>query len=278
MSVTLVFIARVCLIVIIALIILVLFLIAPGRASAEQRAPFDGRNFAHRGLYLKDQSIPENSLPAFKRAVDAGYGIEFDVHIMPDGELVVFHDDDTARACGEGGELESRTPEELRRLRLFGTENAIPALAEVLAVVAGRVPLIVELKTGHDNENLCRKVYEMMKDYSGEWCVESFDPWIVLWFRRNAPGVLRGQLSSSYSDLKRSGGKIAAFGLSRLLSNALTRPQFIAYGIGPKNILARLCEAMGAMKVAWTSLNETTEKSNDVVIFQFYTPRVKFKE
>lgn len=277
MGTTIVYVVIVCVLVLAALAGLTVFLIAPGKCGDELRAPFMGRNFAHRGLYLKDQSVSENSLKAFKLAAEAGYGIEFDVHITADGELIVFHDDDTIRVCGVGGKLEQRTLAEIRKLRLFGTESGIPTLHEVLETVADRVPLIVELKSGHDNTALCRKVLETMENYTGHWCAESFDPAIVLWFRKNAPEVLRGQLSARYHSLRESGGRLASFVLSRLLTNFLTRPQFIAYEIGGHPFTVRLCERMGAMRVAWTSRDEKTEETNDAVIFQFYTPRVKFK-
>ena len=93
----------------------------------------------------------------------------------------------------------------------------------------------------------------------------------------HAPEVLRGQLSARYSSLKKSAGKASAFALSRLLTNCLARPHFIAYEIGRKPLLVRLSELMGAMKVAWTSLEWKNEEKNDAVIFQFYRPRVKYK-
>lgn len=253
------------------------FLVAPGRRDDKQREPFMGRNFAHRGLHRIDKSVPENSIPAFEHAARIGYGIELDVHITADGELVVFHDDDLKRVCGVEGKLENFTLDELKTLRLCGTDNAIPTLQEVLAAVAGRSSLIVELKRGHANRELCRKVYEVMQTYPGPWCIESFDPRIVLWFRIHAPEVLRGQLSARYSSLRESTSKPAAFALSRLLTNFLTRPHFIAYEIGRKPLMVKLSEALGAMKVAWTSLEWKNEENNDAVIFQFYRPRVKFK-
>ena len=104
------------------------FLVAPGKRDAGQRAPFMGRNFAHRGLHRIDKSVPENSIPAFEHAARIGYGIELDVHITADGELVVFHDDELKRVCGVEGRLEDFTLGQLRALRLCGTDKAIPTL------------------------------------------------------------------------------------------------------------------------------------------------------
>ena len=252
------------------------FLVAPGRCDAKEKAPFYGRNFAHRGLHRIDKSTPENSLPAFEHAARIGYGIELDVHITSDGELVVFHDDDTERGCGQPGRVEEMSLAALRELRLCGTENKIPTLAEALEAAHG-APLIVELKRGGRNAELCRKTCEAMKGYNGPWCVESFDPRIVFWFRVHAPEVLRGQLAARYANMRKSAGAVTAFILSRCLANAFTRPHFIAYEIGRKPLTVRLSERLGAMKVAWTSLEWKTEDKNDAVIFQFYRPRVKYK-
>ena len=252
------------------------FLVAPGKRDLKQRAPFMGRNFAHRGLHRIDKSTPENSLPAFAHAARIGYGIEFDVHITADDRLVVFHDDDTKRVCGAEGRVEDMSLAELRALRLCGTDNTVPTLAEALEAANG-APLIVELKRGARNRELCRRVYEEMQAYSGPWCVESFDPRIVAWFRFHAPEVLRGQLASRYAAMRKSTGAAQAFILSRCMLNFLARPHFIAYEIGRKPLMVKLSEALGAMKVAWTSLEWKTEEKNDAVIFQFYRPRVKFK-
>jgi len=253
------------------------YILAPGKADESMRAPFYGRNFAHRGLHKPDKSIPENSLPAFEAAARLGYGVELDVHITKDGRLAVFHDDELSRACGVKGRISGMSWEQLRHLRLFGTEHQIPLLSEVLETIGGRVPAIVELKRGGNNRELCEKTYELLKGYKGDFCVESFDPRIVRWFRRNAPKVLRGQLAYHPSDMAGDAGKLKAFLVGNLLTNFITRPHFIAYGIGRKPPTVRLCELLGAMKAAWTSHGPGNEKNNDAVIFEHYLPRVRYK-
>ena len=127
-------------------------LLAPGRASAGQKAAFIRRNYAHRGLHTKDQSIPENSLRAFGLAVENGYGMELDVQLSKDGQVVVFHDDTLNRICGVDKRVDEMTYEELKKLSLAGSINDhIPLFSEVLAMVNGDTPLIVELKTGKRN-------------------------------------------------------------------------------------------------------------------------------
>lgn len=253
------------------------WLLAPGRATRRAKAPFKGRNYAHRGLYTSDQSVPENSLAAFRRAVDNGYGMELDVQLSADEEVVVFHDDTLERVCGVAGDVDDRDWDELKRLRLCQTDERMPLFSEVLNAVGGRTPIIIELKTGRKNRLLCEKTLALIDRYGGPVCVESFDPWIVRWFRVHAPDILRGQLSSQYDDLVQDMGRFRAFCRSRLLTNFIARPQFIAYRVGKKPLTVRLCEAMGAMKVAWTAHDWQQEAEADAVIFEFYRPRRKFK-
>lgn len=253
------------------------FLVAPGISGKKMRAPFTGRNFAHRGLHRFDKTVPENSLPAFEAAAEMGYGVELDVHITKDSQIVVFHDDDLFRACGVSGRIEDMTYEELSGLRLFGTDFGIPLFSEVLAAVRYRCPMVVELKRGKRNRELCEKTYALLKKFGGDYCVESFDPRIVRWFRKNAPEVLRGQLSLNPKSMAGDTSKISAFLVGNLLTNFLSRPHFISYGIGKKPLSVKFCEMLGAMKVAWTSLESKNEKGNDAVIFQYYRPKAKFK-
>ena len=254
------------------------FLTAPGRAGKAQKKPFMYKNFAHRGLHSRDKSIPENSLAAFERAASAGYGMELDVQLSRDGEVVVFHDDDLKRVCGVEAKVADLTLEELRKLRLCGTEETIPLFSEVLKCVRGRGALIVELKNGKRNEELCEKTYALLEKYSGEYCIESFNPFIVRWFKKNAPEVIRGQLSNPPKDYNGEVGPITAVILGNCLLNFLSRPQFIAYKITPKPFTVKLCEALGAMKVAWTSHDWVNEKFYDAVIFEFYKPKLKYKK
>lgn len=254
-----------------------LFLLCPKKADEETKAPFLRRNYAHRGLHTPDQSIPENSLPAFRQAAEAGYGIELDVQLTRDGELVVFHDDDLRRACGVGLPVDQLTFAELRRLSLFGTEERVPLFSEALRVVGGRAPLIVELKTGRRNRELCRKTLAYLRAYCGEVCVESFDPRIVAYFRFHAPRLLRGQLAQQPEAYAWKGfTAFGAFLLGNTLTNWLGRPHFIAYRVGKKPLPVRLAEKLGALRFAWTSHDPAAEAENDAVIFEYYRPEVKF--
>ncbi len=256
----------------------VAFMIAPGKADRAQKRPFDGENIAHRGLHKADKTVPENSLSAFRAAVEAGYGVELDVHLTADGELVVFHDDTLERMCGTEGRVEDMTLGQLKALKLLDTEDTIPTLEEVLCLIKGQVPIVLEIKRGEHNDELCLRVYETIVNYEGDICIESFDPFIVRWWRKNAPEILRGQLACTKEKFGDSTSPVNAFLISNLLTNFLSRPQFIAYGICEKKpLLVRLCEKMGVMKVAWTSHGYASEKDSDTVIFEYYRPRKNFK-
>ena len=163
-----------------------LFLIAPGRADGARKAQFRGRNIAHRGLHDNSSPAPENSMAAFAEAVSAGYGIELDVQLSADGEVVVFHDDGLTRVCGTEKRVDECTLAELKELRICGSGETVPTFSEVLSLIGGKVPLIVELKHGKRDPELCRKTLSLLRAYEGPFCVESFDPRILAFFRKHA--------------------------------------------------------------------------------------------
>ncbi|MBR3109135.1 MAG: glycerophosphodiester phosphodiesterase [Clostridia bacterium] len=209
--------------------VLYLFMIAPRFPRRGQwPAAFFRCSFAHRGLYGGD--IPENSLAAFHRAAEKGYGIELDVRLTRDGGLAVHHDASLQRSCGVDRMICDMSVGEIRQYSLGSTGEHIPTLPEALDYVRGRVPLIVELKTaGKRNTELARKVYELLREYRGDWAVESFDPRLMRWFRKNAPQAIRGQLAY---DPRLGGppGKGAIHWLgANLLMNWISRPDFVAY-------------------------------------------------
>lgn len=258
-------------------IALPIFLLAPGRTDRKQREPFRNRNFAHRGLHSRDRSVPENSLKAFELAAEAGYGIELDVQLSKDGQVVVFHDDTLNRVCGMDARVDELDYSVLRDLSLLNTEEKIPLFSDVLSVIRGRGPLIVELKNGRSNRELCEKTCEMLRKYNGEVCIESFNPMIVAWFRFHAREYLRGFLSAPKEEYEGKSSKFTAFLLSRGLMNFICRPQFIAYKIGKRPASINLSIALGAMNFGWTSHEIRNEKGRDAVIFEFYRPKLIYR-
>lgn len=270
--------------ILLVLLLLICFLLAPGRTTKAQRSLFSGCKFAHRGLHSKDKHIPENSLAAFRLAADAGYGIELDIRLTRDNRIVVFHDDTLLRICGIDRRVDSFTYEELKEFRLLDSNECIPLFSEVLSLVSGRIPLLVELKSGNTNTLLCELAYQMLRDYSGTYCIESFHPMIVCWFKKHAPQVLRGQLSAPCKSFQGTLPALSAFLLSHLFTNFLARPQFIAYHKGKTPVSVMLCRALGALRAVWT-LRDTDYNDlsciqdsrilfgkNDMIIFEFFRP------
>lgn len=263
-----------------------LFLLAPGRTGPElrKRAEFlFGQPYAHRGLHNKERTVPENSPAAFRAARDAGYGMELDLNLTRDGQVVVFHDADLERVCGVHGKIEEMTYEELKPLRLLDTDQGIPLFSEVLAEVDGSVPLIVELKDTPRHRRLCEAAAKLLDAYEGPYCIESFHPAIVRWFRLNRPGVIRGQLSAGPQEFTEQSPPVRLL-LASLLTNVATRPHFVAYRhqdsrIGSRSRLRRrlrLYRLLGGALVGWTVTDQDDRdwctRVFDAVIFEFYRP------
>lgn len=256
-----------------------LFLVFPGRNRGRMN-PFLGRNYAHRGLHNIKAGIPENSLAAFSAAVEVGYGMELDVHLTKDRQLAVFHDDTLQRMCGVEGNVKERTLAELHNLTLAGTNEPIPAFEEVLRLVDGKVPLIVEIKGTSMNAEVCRRVYDVLKEYHGAYVIESFNPVYVRWWRKCAPEVPRGQLSAN---LLKEGAKdfrdrLQRWAIKHLLTNFLTRPDFIAYDYrDEKGLSFRLCRGLfKTAAVFWTVKDEAAyervKHRCGAVIFEGFLP------
>ncbi|MEM5473084.1 glycerophosphodiester phosphodiesterase [Hoeflea sp. AS60] len=131
---------------------------------------------AHRGYHDMNQTIWENTASAFQRAIDAGYAIECDIHIATDGVPVVFHDDDLERLCGLPGDVRERTSQELAQLRVGGTKDGVMSLPALLKMVAGKVPLVIELKgRPGDDDGFADAVVECLESYDGPVALMSFD-------------------------------------------------------------------------------------------------------
>ena len=190
--------------------------------------------YAHRGLH--GDGVPENSLEAFELACKSGYGIELDVQLSRDGEVMVFHDYTLIRMTGCDKKLCELDAEELKKLTLGESEQTIPTFKEVLALVDGRVPLLVELKGESTDVSLCAPVAEILKGYSGEYCIESFNPMLVREMKKQLPGVFAGQL---YTNVVRDKKKASALNilLTCMALNCLARPDFVAYNQLDRNSL-----------------------------------------
>ena len=218
-----------------------------------------GVDYAHRGLWNSNEpgsdNRPENSLAGFRAAVEKGYGIELDVHLTADGHLVVHHDDSLKRLTGVDIVIAKSTLEEIRACRLPNGEP-VPTFDELLAVVDGRVPLVVEVKVEGNADALSKAVYERMKRYDGPWCMESFDPWAVCWFRKNAPEIIRGQLAFNNAG-KGKTWKLwwRNIGIASMIQNFWGRPDFMALEAKSEKkwcLPTLLLRTMKPWFVAWT--------------------------
>lgn len=213
-------------------------------------------HYAHRGLHDAAQGIPENSLAAFRRAVEHGYGAELDVHLSKDGRLVVMHDESLARLTGVERNICDCTEEELLACRLGGTDEPIPFLEEVLPLFAGKTPLVIEIKSfGGNHAALTEAVCDMLDAYPTlRFCIESFDPRVLIWLRKNRPEIVRGQLSCNFIKHRNRLSFGSAFALTALLTNFLTVPHFIAYAFNDRRRPGVwLCRHVwGVQEFGWT--------------------------
>lgn len=225
---------------------------------------------AHRGLH--GDAVPENSMSAFSLAAETGYAIETDVHLTADGKLVLFHDDDLSRMCGVSGNIKLKTREELSALRLAGTNETIPDFADLLRLAEGKVPLLIELKSNGER-GLERAVALALKDYKGEYALQSFDPFILRRLKKLVPETPIGQLSSFFRDQK--------FGFLKrtLLKDMVLSPRvdFISYNT--EDLPFSRAKKAGVPLLAWTVRTEKeyarVTKYCDNVIFENIRPEKK---
>ncbi|MDR2091220.1 MAG: glycerophosphodiester phosphodiesterase [Clostridiales bacterium] len=229
---------------------------------------------AHRGLH--NEKYPENSIPAFQNAVDNGFNIETDLHILKDGKIALFHDLNTLRVCGIDSKVAALSSGDLKNYRLNGTEYTVPLLEDLLAIAEGKTGLLLELKaTSCQCGDFCKKVYDALKDYKGDFAVQSFNPMAVLWFKKHAPEIFRGQLSGFYNGSLIM--RAIVYPLKSLRFRKLNRPDFIAYNV--ENLPNKYSDAAkreNLKLLAWTVKTpanvETAESCCDNYIFEGFIP------
>lgn len=268
----------VCIVILLIILFLIyLYLLKPNTGRGEALRPFEERYIAHRGLF-KPENVPENSCAAFDRAVKRGYGIELDVQLTKDGKLVVFHDATLMRMCGIERKLQECSYQELQKFTLGKSTEKIPLFQDVLNLVAGKVPMIIEVKAEGDYIKTTKRLFEILGDYSGIYCVESFHPGVLAWCRRHKPEVLRGQLSTNYWKNKINRTWPVKFVLTNLLLNFYGKPDFIAYNYQYADTFSyALCRKLYRVKnAAWTVRSEEAlaqaEKIFSIIIFDGFIP------
>jgi glycerophosphoryl diester phosphodiesterase len=204
-------------------------------------------DIAHRGLW--GGPVPENSLAAARAAIAGGFGIECDVRLSRDGTVFVFHDADTERLTGRPGSLAARSAHEIGALRLRGGDEPVPRLADLIGLIAGRVPLIIELKTDRlgDAPRLSLAVRRVLEGYRGPVAVMGFDPEVGRWFARHAPRIVRGLTLTEHP------GRRLRDPITRRLAVWRARPDFLAYDVRhlPSALPATLRDR-GLPVLSWT--------------------------
>ena len=244
-----------------------------GRSKHPNAKKLQGWSYAHRGLHNKEAGIPENSLAAFRAAVEGGFGAELDVHLLKDGSLAVFHDSNLQRITGKEGRIEDLTAEDLKDYHLLETGETIPLFSEVLEIFSGKTPLIIELKAVDGNHAaLCQAACDAMEGYEGLWCMESFDPRCVNWLRKHRPEIIRGQLAENFLKTDKSMPLWLRFVLTNNMSHCLTNPDFVAYGFEHRhhtlgNYFSR--KVWGMLGVSWTIRNK---KDYDIAVKEGWIP------
>ena len=236
---------------------------------------------AHRGFHDNNSDAPENSLAAFKLAIENNYAMEMDVQMSSDGVLVVFHDDTLNRVCGVEGKICETPIAELKKLHLYNSSQTIPTMEEFLNLVDGRQPLLIEVKDHANIGELEQKLTDMLHNYKGEFIIESFNPFIIKWFYQNAPEFVRGQLSTDFKDNKDLSW-IKKYLLRHMIFNKSNHSQFIAYDIRDikRPQIKRIKKKMPVL--AWTVRSPEEIEENreyfDNIIFQDFKPRDIFKD
>lgn len=233
---------------------------------------------AHRGYH--DEVSPENSISSFKKAIDAGYAIEIDVRPLADGTIVVFHDETLGRMTGKDGFISNFTYEDLKDIKLLKSNENIPTLKEVLDVVDGQTPLLIEIKNS-GKVGFEKDVWKLLSKYKGEYAIQSFNPYSLEWFKIHAPHVKRGQLACFYekNDLKEQNsdlGFFKRFALKRMMLNdKVSEPHFISYKAA--NVPNKYVKKYSDLPLlVWVIRNENqynrVKKYCDNIIFEDFAP------
>lgn len=225
---------------------------------------------AHRGLFDREK-IPENSMLAFDKALEKGYSIEVDVNMTQDGYIVVFHDNSLKRMTGIKNDITTMTLSEIKKLKLLGTENKIPTFEDVLLQVSGKVPILIEVKPNSKYKELMEKLINLLEKYNGKYSIQSFDPRVVYWLKKNTPQISRGQIASK--NIREVKSRILKILLGKMVFNVITKPNFVSYQyLSINEKFYKKQKNKGREVIAWTLKNkEDYEKIRDycdMVVFE----------
>ncbi|MDR1940651.1 MAG: hypothetical protein LBQ40_07705 [Clostridiales bacterium] len=247
-------------------------------AEKERRADWlFSRPIAHRGFHDSKIGIYENSIPAFKRAAKNAFNIETDLYLLKDGAIAAFHDLTLKRLCGQDVKITELTSTELKKFRLGESDDGIPLLDELLDEINGSTGLLLEFKTLSLNGALEQAAYKLLKNYGGNFAVQSFNPYSVSWFKKHAPDIYRGQLAAFIEGSRLEKGLLYA--LKSLRFKKMNKPDFIAYrfeNLPNKYVGAAVAE--GKKLLTWTVKSQAdadkavAEFKCDNYIFEDFDP------
>ena len=251
-------------IVILIIILFYLYAIYPNTSRKAQMKPYEERYIAHRGLF-NNKDIPENSITAFRKAVENDYGIELDVQLTTDNKLVVFHDRSLERMTGIRKDLIDCDFDEIEQYNLLDTDEKIPLFTDVLKELKKDTPLIIEIKPDGRYIDTVKSTVEIIRQYDGLYNIESFNPKVVNYLKKNEPDIIRGQLAYDY--IKDEDAKLSLFTkilLTYLLLNFLNKPDYIAYDCNATyNLSFRIISRLYKGEcVAWTIKSQEQLKEN----------------
>ncbi len=232
---------------------------------------------AHRGCHTKDGVVPENSRLAFMLALDKGYGIELDVNVLKDGTVVAFHDYHLNRLCGDPRNVDTITKTDLESLRLLESDQKIMTIDEVLSLVDGKVPLLIELKPHGSILLLCESLMKSLSTYRGTYAIFSFHPKVVYWFKKHHPNIIRGQIAETF---KRDPNmpKVIKWMMKNMIFNPFTKPDFISYYIHdmPTKKLTRL-HKKGITIISYAAQSQEeldfVKSHYDNAVFEYFSPK-----
>ena len=205
---------------------------------------------SHRGIH-DNKTVYENTLEAFKLALKKKYTIELDVHLTKDNQIIVFHDYNTKRITNKNQLIEKTSYKDLNNQNIIH----IPTLKEVLKLVNGKVPLLIEIKQENKVGPLEQELMNILNAYQGEYAIQSFNVMTLIWFKKHYPNILRGQLSYNYKTIRMN--KITKILLKNMFFNFLTKPNFISYKyneLSERKI--KKYRKKGIILLAWTINNK----------------------
>ncbi len=224
---------------------------------------------AHRGLW--GENIVENSITAYKNAVKHGYPIEIDVFITTDGHLVSFHDNDLKRMTGENGLVFEKSLAEIKKLRLNGSDEKIPTLDDVLEICENKVPILIEIKNQPD-KSVVDKLVSRLKNYKGEFAIQSFNPLYIRRVKKLAPEFIRGILADTFN-LDKS--RLVRYIVRKMPLNCVCKPDFLS--LNYKSLPIKFIRAKKYPKLAWTvtsqQIADSVKPYAKNIIFEHFVPK-----